>query len=113
MPWGDDATRFLKRVMAWPASDSDAGVVNLHWTKPNTKNPKAPPYFNGKPFRHVDHMVSHAEWRHNRTLDTKDLYFCTSLQATTAKGKDPEHPIALRNMQNTLSSKCPTQNDTI
>jgi hypothetical protein len=41
MVWGDDAVRFLSRVMAWPASDSDAGVVNLHWTKPNTKNPKA------------------------------------------------------------------------
>lgn len=102
MPWGDDARRFLARVMSWPASLNDAGLVNLHYMRPN-KDPARRPWVNGKAFRDPNEMVSYVTWLLGNTNAT-DMYFCTSLQAQTALSKQGK-PIALRNIQNVLSSK--------
>lgn len=100
--WGEDATRFLARVLPWPASLEDAGYCNLHWVnEPNEKGRK--PWWNGRAFRDVGAMVSFTGWLLTKP-NIRDIYFCTSLQAKTAinkKGKE----VALRSQVNTLASK--------
>lgn len=102
MPWGEDATRFLKRVLPWPASDNDAGYGNLHWKNLNTENPNRP-FWNGKPYRDADALVSFAGWIQQQP-NCRDLYFCTSLQAQSILNRSGK-PQALRSIQNTVCSK--------
>src|SRR4051812_14861288 len=47
----DDALRFLRRVLPWPASPSDAGYGNIHWVKPNPRDKGPKGFFYGKPFK--------------------------------------------------------------
>lgn len=102
MPWGDDATRFLKRVLPWPVSDNDTGYGNLHWTNHNEK-PGGRPFWNGKPYRNAEDLVSFAGWIQQQP-NCRDLYFCTSLQAQSFTNRSGK-PQALRSIQNTVCSK--------
>lgn len=104
MAWGDDASRFLARVLPWPSSDQDAGYVNIHWTRPNNRDPSGKKvYWNGKPFTKLKDAMGFLRWLY-QLEDTKDVYFCTSLQAqTTRNSKDKE--IALRALNNVVASK--------
>lgn len=101
MPWGDDATRFLKRVLPWPASDNDAGYGNIHWTNNNDQGGR--PFWNGKPFRTAEELSSFACWVMQRP-NCRDIYYCTSLQAQSAKNRAGKI-VALRSIQNTICSK--------
>src|SRR4051812_47524436 len=101
MPWGDDAKRLLARVHSWPATDADAGLVNIQntWEFEAGKRVFTP----GKAFRDPQQAVQYVGWLQGQAK-AKDIYFCTSLQAQTTtdrKGK----VVAMRNVHNTLSSK--------
>ena len=102
MAWGDDALRFLQRVHHWPASENDAGLVNIHNTWKN-KTPGGTPYWSAKAFRDPAHAVSHVSWL-TQQQDALDIYYCTGLQAQTTKNSKRKI-VGLRNLQNTLSSK--------
>lgn len=106
MSWGDDATRFLKRVMPWPASDNDAGYVNLHWNSISNSTQHGDPerpYWVGKPFRTAEALVGLAGFLIQQP-NVRDLYFCTSLQAQSIKNKAGKQS-ALRSLQNSICSK--------
>lgn len=102
MSWGDDATRFLKRVLPWPASDNDAGYCNLHWTS-SLDNSGGKPFWVGKPFRSAEALVGLAGFL-SQQPNVRDQYFCTSLQAQTIKNKAGKES-ALRSIQNTICSQ--------
>lgn len=101
MPWGDDARRFLERVHNWPASDSDAGLVNIHSTWKNPTQGRDP-YWTGRAFRDPAQAVSYASWLIQQPA-VLNIYHCTSLQAQTARKNNKI--VALRSIQNTISSK--------
>lgn len=89
---------FMERVVPWPASDEDAGYINLHWTKPGS------PGMRGRPFKNVQDFISFAQWGASKPSTMKDIYFCLSLQATTGKvfhGK----PTAVRTIPTALKLK--------
>jgi hypothetical protein len=107
MPWGNDALRFLKRVIAWPASEQDAGYGNIHFTVPNEhKRGAGSPdtYMNGMPFKSAE-----AAWNYISKIyikpNTRDIYFCTSLQAQTKLSKNQQYEVGHRHITNTLGSK--------
>lgn len=102
--WGDDASKFLARVLPWPSSDQDAGYCNIHWTRPNNRDPEGKKvYWNGKPFTKLKDAMGFLRWL-SQLPDVLDVYFCTSLQAqTTRNSKDKE--IALRSLNNVVASK--------
>lgn len=101
MPWGDDATRFLKRVLPWPASDNDAGYGNLHWKSHVDGRDK--PFWVGKPFRDAEALVGLTGFLMQQP-NVRDLYFCTSLQAQSINNRAGK-PQALRSIQNTICSQ--------
>lgn len=95
-----DIEDFLDRVCPWPASDEDAGWVNLHWID-KTK----PIHFGapGKPFRSRGDFV----WMVNFLLSKGgklDLYFCLTRQAKTKIGKSGK-PLAVRKAEHALAAK--------
>lgn len=104
MAWGDEAARFLARVLPWPASDTDAGYGNIHHTVPNKKHPQARPYFNGMAFKSVADATNHLRYI-NTKPETRDVYFCTSLQAQTTRSSNGKFEVAYRERSNTLGSK--------
>jgi hypothetical protein len=58
----------------------------------------------GKPFTDLSDALSFIEWAKNQPADIKDLYFCLSLQAKTALGRNGE-PTALRRAANAVALK--------
>lgn len=107
MPWGDDATRFLSRVLSWPASDQDAGYGTIHFMVPN-KNPKGAhspkTFMNGMPFKTVRDAWNYIAKIYIRD-NTRDIYFCTGLQRDTKPSRDGSYQIAHRSAENTLGSR--------
>src|SRR5215217_4930049 len=108
MPWGDDALRFLSRVLSWPASDQDAGYGTIHFMVPN-KNPKGAhspkTFMNGMPFKNVRDAWNYVAKIYIRD-NTRDIYFCTGLQRDTKASRDGSYQIAHRSAENTLAPGC-------
>lgn len=94
---------FIARVLPWPVEDqgSYTGYVNIHWTVPGKNGKK--PFWLGKPTQTVNGFFNTLTWV--RALEnTRDIYFCTSLQSqttTTKKGKEA----ALRLAANAIAMK--------
>jgi Domain of unknown function (DUF927) len=97
-----DIPAFLRRVIPWPSLQHPEGVVNIHWSTPDSKGKP----IGGKPFQKLEDFLSFTQWA---TLGTgqkfvRDMYFCTSLQERTGvviNGK----PKVLRNAANSLNQK--------
>lgn len=77
------AQEFMRRVVPWPAAN-EPGWINLHWRIPNPHDDKKPDVWVGKPTRTLAEFVKLLEWVMVRR-NTKDVYFCLSLQGKTAK----------------------------
>ena len=89
---------FLSRVVPWPASEQDPGLVNLHYTSPRG------PGMRGKPFKVMQDMLGLAQYGAAHPAFYKDIYFCLSSQKSTGKmvhGK----ATALRNAKNVYRLK--------
>jgi hypothetical protein len=101
MAWGDDTLRFLNKILPWPAMDDDAGYGNLHWT--SELEGRDEPFWAGKPFRSGGEMVGLAGYLITQP-NVRDMYFCTSLQQQSVRGRNGK-PQALRSIMNTMFSK--------
>ena len=89
---------FLSRVVPWPASEQDPGLVNLHYTSPRG------PGMRGKPFKVMQDLLGLAQYGAAHPAFYKDIYFCLSSQKSTGKmvhGK----ATALRNAKNVYRLK--------
>lgn len=73
----------MRRVVPWPA-EHEPGWINLHWRIPNPHDAAKPDLWAGKPARSVKEFMSLLDWVMKRK-NTKDVYFCLSLQGKTAK----------------------------
>ncbi len=85
----------MAAVVPWPASQQDAGWVNLAYSYVDSRTPDGKrggkfPVANGWPFKAVDQLVSRAAWTNMQTLRFKDQWYCLSLQATVKA--DPNRP---------------------
>lgn len=82
-----DVREFIARVLPWPVEDRGiyTGYANLHWFLPPKTKGRKPPFV-GKPFQTLDRFVSFAKWIVQQA-NTRDLYFCTSLQSETVTNK--------------------------
>lgn len=76
-----DIETFMSRVVPWPA-DGAPGWINLHWRIPNPHDPKKPDMWVGKPTRTLSEFMKLLTWVKARS-NTKDIYFCLSLQGKT------------------------------
>jgi hypothetical protein len=77
---------FMNAVVPWPASPSNTGWINLHWSYPD-KNSKATPPPNvlrgGKPYKEIADFIKDVAWRLQHPENYKDMFFCTSKQRDT------------------------------
>lgn len=99
MAWGDDAGKFLARVLPWPGSQEDPGFVNLIW--PFTTSDGRTGWV-GSPHKTLGDLIGKAAWL--ITHGTPTIYYCLSLQSktkTNAAGKVR----ADRSQKNALSLK--------
>jgi hypothetical protein len=74
---------FMANVVAWPASSSDAGWVNLHWSFPDKHSattPKTNVLKGGNPHKDIADFIKDVLWRLQRPKAFKDIFFCTSMQ---------------------------------
>src|SRR5712691_3051719 len=96
---------FFRRVLPWPVEDQGGytGYVNLHWTVPNRHNLKAKPFWLGKPAQTLDGFFNTLTWVRGLP-DTRDIYFCTSVQSDTTTTKNGKIA-AMRNAANALAMK--------
>jgi hypothetical protein len=78
--------QFIKRVVPWPNSPEAPGYVNLHWTFWDGDEPLKNPPFGGIPTRTPEEFMKALDWAQARP-NTKDIYFCLSLQAKTRTNK--------------------------
>lgn len=83
----DDVARFMARVVPWPESPNAQGFVNLHWTFwDGDEAPDAPPWA-GIPTKSVAEFMSALKWARAQA-NTRDVYFCLSLQSQTCRNKN-------------------------
>lgn len=95
---------FLSKVVPWPASQHDAGWVNLHFSFPDQKDPKVLIKKGGWPMRSIEGFIQRVTFALTRATQFKDLWYCTSLQSeagTNTKGK----PKAVRKKANATGLK--------
>lgn len=78
-----DLKEFMERVVPWPA-DGEEGWINLHWKLPNPHDAAKPDIWAGKPVKNITEFLSLLEWVLARN-NTKDIYFCLSRQAKSAR----------------------------
>lgn len=94
---------FIKRVVPWPAS-TEVGWVNLHWTKSFGAGDARKAHWRGTPYRDPEAFIRRAQDLSTQPSKAEDIYFCTSLQSTTAthsKGfvfavRQAKHALALK-----------------
>lgn len=96
---------FFSRVLPWPTEDQGTykGFVNLHWTIPNKHNEKGKPFWIGKPSQTINGFFNTLTWVRG-LKDTRDIYFCTSLQSAATTNKSGK-PAAVRNAENAMALK--------
>lgn len=83
----DDVARFMARIVPWPESTNPHGFVNLHWTFwDGDEAPDAPPWA-GIPTKSVAEFMSALRWARAQA-NTRDIYFCLSLQSQTRRNKN-------------------------
>ena len=90
---------FISRVMPWP---SGHGHVNLHWRTPDPRNSEKD-FWHGKPSQNVGDFMGLLSWV-RRQPQTKDIYFCLSLQSQISKNKRG-NTVAVRSKTNALFLK--------
>ena len=82
---------FIGAVVPWPASSSDAGWVNLHWSFPDNKSTTTPPanvLKGGKPLKDISQFMGRVAWMLARPTSFKDMFFCLSMQRDTRTSKN-------------------------
>ena len=84
---------FLSRVVPWPGSDQEPGLVNLHYTSPKG------PGMRGKPFKAMPDLLNFAQYGAAHPAFFKDIYFCLSSQRASGKVINGK-VIALRHAHN-------------
>ena len=84
---------FLSRVVPWPGSDTEPGLINLHYTSPKG------PGMRGKPFKTMPALLSMAQYGAAHPAYFKDIYFCLSSQRASGKVINGK-ATALRNAKN-------------
>jgi hypothetical protein len=77
------ASQFMERVVPWPA-EGEPGFINLHWRIPNPHDATKPDIWTGKPTRTVGEFMKLLAWVQTRA-NTRDIYYCLSRQALSAK----------------------------
>jgi hypothetical protein len=104
MPDWNAIQAFMANVVPWPSSPQDDGWVNLHFSFPDTKNPKLLVKKGGWPIKTIDSFISRTSFALTTPARYKDIWYCTSLQrvaGTNTKGK----PKAERKKINAMSLK--------
>jgi hypothetical protein len=71
------ARTFLERVLSWP-KEGKPGYVNIHWTFQVAGHDK--PRWGGRAVRTLNEALNAIAWAMAQP-STRDIYFCTSLQA--------------------------------
>lgn len=95
----------MAHVVPWPASQQDAGYVNLHYSSVDRKDPSKLYKGGGWPFRSVETLIGRAQWV-NTTHQFKDVWYCLSLQSQVKPNlKNPAKPKAQRLAANALAVK--------
>jgi hypothetical protein len=90
---------FMSRVMPWPQGH---GFVNLHWRTPNPRD-TSKDFWHGKPVQNVPDFLGLLTWVRKQP-QTKDIYFCLSLQSQSTKNKRG-NIVAVRSSTNALMLK--------
>lgn len=104
-PEWEDATKFLSRVLAWPANPSLPGYGNIHWNTPNKSiNAKMPKWWQGKGCKTHIEAVEYIKWVKANVPDAEDFYFCTSMQVDIGVGTNGKKKVR-RDKANFLNSK--------
>ena len=99
----DEIELFMRRVVPWPESHEAAGFVNLHWTFWDGDEPPANPSWCGIPTKSVQEFMKALAWVRARK-NTRDIYFCLSLQSQTRRNKRGR-VVAARSKSNALALK--------
>jgi hypothetical protein len=99
----DEIARFIARVVPWPENPEAAGYINLHWTFWDGEEPPKNPPWGGIPTKTVEDFMKALDWVRAQK-NTRDIYFCLSLQSQTRLNKRGR-TTAARSKENTLGLK--------
>jgi hypothetical protein len=99
----DEIVEFISRVVPWPESPEAPGYINLHWTFwDGDDRPRNPPW-GGIATKTVEEFMRALDWVRAQK-NTRDIYFCLSLQSQTRTNKRGR-VVAARSQRNALALK--------
>jgi hypothetical protein len=99
----EETARFMARVVPWPEDTDALGYVNLHWTFWDGDEPPPNPPWAGIPTKSVQEFMKALAWVRAQK-NTRDIYFCLSLQSQTRRNKRGRI-VAARSKQNAIAMK--------
>jgi hypothetical protein len=99
----DEIAQFMARVVPWPENSEAPGHINLHWTFWHGDDPPKNIPWAGIPTRTVEEFMKALDWVRARK-NTRDIYFCLSLQSQTRTNKR-SRVAAARSQKNALALK--------